>query len=166
MVFMLLSCFGGVKKTGKVVGYKQGRVITKKGFYQVGELPSSWNQINLDQAMVVFRNDGLKSSISTDAFCDQAYDDSALNMLTKHLFAGLQDVKIIQEQPLMLNDRGALRTSIQATLDGLPVTVEIVVVKKNWCLFDFYLVSQPDKFEQTTKDFETFYQGFVYSGDI
>ncbi len=163
---LLMACFGGVKKTGKVVGYEPGKVLTKKGSYQVGLLPDSWYRINLDQAMVAFRNDPLKSTISTDSFCDQAYDDSSLAMLTRHLFSGLQDIKTLQEQAMTLHGRGALRTLIKASLDGVPVMVEIVVIKKDWCLFDFYLVSPSEQFAQATKDFEIFYHGFAFSGEI
>lgn len=161
-----LGCFGGIKKTGKVVGYREGRVLTKKGFYQIGELPPSWYRIKLNKAVIAFRNDRLLSTISTDSFCDQAYDDSSLKILTGHLFAGLQDVNVIEENPFLLNDRGALRTLAQAKLDGLPVMLDIVVVKKNWCLFDFYLVSAPDKYAEAAENFEEFYLGFKYSGGV
>jgi len=166
LAFALLACFGGVKKTGKVVDYKPGRVITKKGFYEVGDLPASWYRIKLDIAAINFRNDEFKSTLSTDTFCDQAFDDTPLNALTRHLFAGLQEVKIEKETPFMMNDRGALRTSLKASLDGVPVRIETVVIKKDWCLFDFYLVSPPENFSSALPDFEKFYQGFQFTGEI
>lgn len=166
LIFLLVSCFGGVSKTGKVVGYEPGRVLTKLGSYQVGDLPPDWRQLKLGKALIAFYNDELKSTIATDAFCERAYDDSPLDMLTKHLFAGLQDVKIVSEKPLMLGDRGALHTSFSGSLDGLPVRIDTVIVKKDWCLFDFYLVSQPDFHERALAPFETFFRGFAYTGEI
>jgi hypothetical protein len=163
---LMSGCFGGVKKTGKVTGYKPGQVITKKGFYRVGVLPEAWTQVDLGIAAITFHNPSLNSSISTDAYCDQAYDDSSLEVLTKHLFPGLQKIKIQKETPLMLDQREALRTSLQASLDGVPVQMETVVVKKNWCLFDFYLVSTPEKFIEALPYFESFYQAFSYPGEI
>lgn len=164
--FTLFACFGGVKKTGKVTGYKPGVVLTKKGSYRVGVLPQDWSQINLGVATITFRNEKLNSSISTDAYCDQAYDDSSLSSLTKHLFPGLQKIEIQKETLLQLDGREALRTSLQAVFDGIPVRVETVVVKKNWCLFDFYLVSTPENLNSALPDFEHFFQGFSYSGAI
>lgn len=166
MVLTLSACFAGVKKNGKVIGYKPGQVLTKKGFYKVGELPETWRPIKLDIAAVTLRNDALGSAISTDAYCDRAYDDSPLSALTRHLFAGLQEIKIRKEQSLRLDDREALRSSVSASLDGLPLRLETVVVKKDWCLFDFYLVSPPESFAQALPDFETFFRGFEYSGDL
>jgi len=165
-VLALLGCFGGVKNTGKVLDYKPGKVITKQGFYQVGELSSEWYRIKLGIAAINFRNDRLKSTISTDAFCEQAFDDAPLNALTRHLFAGLQDVKVEKETPFTMSDRGALRTTLRASLDGVPVKIETVVVKKDWCLFDFYLVSPPETFSSALPDFEHFFQGFQYTGEI
>lgn len=165
LCFSLSSCFGGVKKTGRVVGYKEGRVLTKKGHYLVGPLPAAWEQINLGKAMVAFYNPALKSTISTDSFCDQAYNDSSLKNLTQHLFPGLQDINVIEEQPFQLDRRGALKTLVDAKLDGVPVMVNIVVLKKDWCLFDFFLVSEKAYFSQAAQDFEVFYRGFAYTGE-
>lgn len=160
--FLLVACFGGVKKTGKVVDYKPGRVITKKGFYQVGELPADWYRIKLDLAAINFRNDRYGSTISTDSYCDQAYDDAPLQALAGHLYAGLQDLKIKSQEPMMLDQRGALRSSVSATLDGVPVQIETVVIKKDWCLFDFFLVGPPERVAGALSDFERFYNGFAY----
>ena len=164
LVFFLLSaCFGGVKKTGKVLDYQPGRVITKKGFYQVGELNPDWYRIKLGLAAINFRNDRFGSTISTDSYCDQAYDDAPLPALAGHLYAGLQDIKIKSQEPLTLDRRGALRSSVRATLDGVPVQIESVVVKKDWCLFDFFLVGPPERVAGALPDFEHFYRGFVYN---
>jgi hypothetical protein len=165
VVFFLLSaCFGGVKKTGKVIDYKPGLVVTKKGSYQVGELSPDWYRIKLGLAAINFRNDSFGSTISTDAYCDQAYDDAPLPSLAGHLYAGLQDIKIQSQTPLTLDRRGALRSSVKASLDGVPVQIESVVIKKDWCLFDFFLVGPPERVAGAIPAFEHFYRGFVYDG--
>lgn len=159
---LLVACFGGAKKTGKVVGYRDGFVLTKKGSYAVGSLSSDWGRFKLGKALVAFYNPHLQSTISTDSFCDQAYNDSSLKNLTRHLFPGLQDTKVIDQKPFMLDGRGALQTVIDAKLDGVPVMVSMVVVKKDWCLFDFFLVSEKTQFARAFEDFETFFQGFSF----
>jgi len=163
-VVALTGCFGGVRRTGKVVGYREGRVLTKKGSYQVGPLSANWERVKLGKAVVAFYNSDLKSTISTDSFCDQAYNDSSLKSLTQHLLPGLQDTKIIEQGPFMLDDRGALQTILSAKLDGLPVMLNLVVLKKDWCLFDFFLVSEQSHFARASQDFETFFQAFSYQG--
>ena len=166
VIFCLTACFGGVKKTGKVVGYKEGRVLTKQGFYSVGSLSPEWERMKVGKAVVAFYNPQLKSTISTDSFCDQAYNDSSLKNLTTHLFPGLQDTDVVDQEPFMLGGRGALQTLIKAKLDGVPVMVNIVVVKKDWCLFDFFLVSEKDYYARAAEDFQAFYQGFSFAGGM
>jgi hypothetical protein len=159
----LAACFGGVRRTGKVVGYKEGRVLTKEGFYRIGELPAEWQRIKLDKAMVAFYHPQLKSTISTDSFCDQAYNDSSLQNLTRHLLPGLQDTKVMEQQALNLDDRGGLQTILSATLDGVPVMLNLVVIKKDWCLFDFFLVSEKEYFTKASEAFEKFFRGFSFT---
>jgi hypothetical protein len=159
----LVACFGGVKQSGKVIGYEPGRVLTKDGFYKVGALSGDWLRILRGNALIAFRNNDLKSTISTDAFCDQAFDDAPLSMLTKHLFAGLQDVKVLKEQSFNLDNRGALRTLFKGSLDGVEVMIDAVVIKKDWCLFDFYLVSPSAKYAEAAPPFTEFFQGFAYT---
>lgn len=168
LFFMIFfqGCFGGVKNRGKVKDYRSGKVIMKKGFYQVGELPSSWTRQKLDKAVINFRNENLQSNLATEAFCDRAYNDSNLKSLTQHLFGGMQETEILSEDPLMLDGRAAQYTHLSGKMDGVPVKVGIVVIKKDWCLFDFFLVSSPESYEAAHRDFVNFYQGFQFSGEL
>lgn len=167
-IFLILSfaaCFGGVKKTGKVLSYQDGKVLTKKGFYRVGQLTEAWMRMHVKRAVIVFRNKELGATISTDSFCDDAYDDAQLPVLTKHLLGGIEDIHIMEQKTLMLDGRAALRSVMAGKMDGVPIRLSTVVVKKNECLFDFYLVSSPEKYEQAVSDFKVFYEGFAYVGD-
>ena len=47
-------------------------------------------------------------------------------------------------------------------LDGVPQTLEIVVVKKNGCLFDLIYFASPATFEQGRGDFARVVAGFEF----
>lgn len=159
--------FGGGSKVGKVRGYKPGMVLTEKGFYNVGILKKPWQRMHVAFYRVIsFYQKGLKSTIETDAFCDGAYDDASLKVLTTHLQMALDSKKTISEKNLMLDNRGALRTVVEGKVDGVPITLDTVVIKKNDCVFDFSLISKPDEYNLVVSDFETFFNGFKYRGDI
>jgi len=159
--------FGGVKQTGRVKSYEPGRVITQKGFYNVGELPPDWKRMKVGSyRTVAFYNDALKSSIETDAFCDSSYDDASLKVLTTHLFFNIQDRQIKWEKSFMLDQRGALRSMAQGKVDGVPIVLDTVVIKKDECLFDFALVSEPGHYAKAALDFETFFKGFRFQGNL
>lgn len=163
-----VGCFlKGASNPGKVRGYSPGFVKTDKGSYAVGPLPTSWRRGRVgNYKVLVFYNDAYQSSIETDAFCDQSFDDASLRVLTNHLHASLSKPKTRSETPMTLDGRGALRSVAEGTVDGIPMVVDSVVIKKDNCLFDFVLISKPSFYTSATQDFESFFEGFRYTGDI
>lgn len=148
-------------------GYSPGVVKTEKGSYGVGDLSTGWKRGNVSPYKVlVFYNDEYKSSIETDAFCGRSFDDASLRVLTSHLHAGISDKKTKSESPMMLDGREALRSVVEGKVDGIAVIIDSVVIKKDNCLFDFVLISNPTKVSSAVVDFEKFFGGFRYNGDI
>lgn len=107
------------------------------------------------------------------------HGDSSLEMFTEHIGADFEDWELLQRdsgkvdrrgRPIMqvqqsefkLADRRAVRSSIQAKLDGVKIRLEIVVVKKNGCLFDLMYISRPDDFEKRLPAFERVVAGFRF----
>ncbi|MBL7685668.1 MAG: hypothetical protein JNK65_06515 [Deltaproteobacteria bacterium] len=168
LLLLLSSCFfGGVKNSGRVKSYQPGLVKTEKGFYKVGPLPESWQRTQIQSYKTIsFYNPQYKSTLMTDAFCDQSYDDASLKTLTTHLYFDLQDKKIQSQKQLMLNERAAMRSIAQGKVDGVPVVLDTLVIKKDWCLFDFALVADPAHYVEASKDFEDFYKGFEFEGAL
>lgn len=168
LLCLLPACFlRGPSNPGKVRSYAPGMVKTDKGYYGVGPLPSEWKRGRVgDYKVLVFYNEAFQSSIETDAFCDHSFDDASLSVLTKHLHMGLTNAKTKSETPFMLDSRGALRSITQGTIDGVEMVMDSVVIKKDNCLFDFVLISKPSKYKSAVFDFENFFGGFRYTGDI
>ncbi|HEX8953495.1 MAG TPA: hypothetical protein VF945_16680, partial [Polyangia bacterium] len=59
-----------------------------------------------------------------------------------------------------LDRREALRTRVTAKLDGVPMTLELYVVKRDGCIFDLSYAAPPDAFERGAADFRRFVDGF------
>ena len=167
--FLCTHCFllgGGVKNPGRVRGYEPGRVITEKSSYGVGLLPSEWVKIKIGKyKTAAFYNEAYKSTIETDAFCGQSYDDATLKVLTTHLYFDLQKQKIRWQKNFMLDERGALRSVTDGTVDGVPIVLDTVIIKKDSCLFDLALISDPGLYSKAAVDFEAFFKGFRYQGE-
>jgi hypothetical protein len=152
-----------VKHTGRVKSYEPGRVITEKSYYNVGDLPSDWKRTKIGSyRTIAFYNEASKSTIETDAFCDGSYEDASLQVLTTHLYFDIRDKKIRWEKSFMIDDRGALRSVADGKVDGVPIVLDTVVIKKNNCLFDFAMVSEPGLYSKAAPDFESFFKGFKY----
>jgi len=166
-VFFNLSCVGVKDNMGRVVGYKPGRVLTKKSFYEVGPLSADWKRVKLGSYQsLVFRNSILQSTLMTDAFCEGAYEDAGLKTLTRHLYLDLAHSKIIHEEKIKLSGREAYHALAEGEVDGINVKLETVVIKKDLCLFDFALISPPTQHETASKDFEKFFMGFQFEGNL
>jgi len=153
-----------------VVSYKDGKVYIKPGryysdihpYYRVGVLPEGWGRLSTRARTISWYNESFRSSISTDAYCGLSVDNRSLSSLGGDLITALSDRKFIEERNLTLAGRAAVRQRFDGTLDGTASSVDLVVVRKDGCVFDFYLVSQGAPEAQALEDFEAFFGGFDY----
>jgi hypothetical protein len=62
-------------------------------------------------------------------------------ILTKQLLIGARQIQVSKREKLFINEKGALRSLVNAKLDGVPFNLDIIVVASSPCAFDFSLVS-------------------------
>lgn len=162
-VFLMnVSCIFG-PSTRKVVSYRYNTVyFSNRDTFDVGELPPTWKKIDVDAYAIAFHNDMLGTTISVDAWCGPAFEDSPLPTLTSQMMAGVADYKIESTEEFMLDRRGALRTVATGRVDGVYLTYDIVVLKKNDCNFDLMLISPMGNYLAARPDFENFFYAFHY----
>ncbi len=60
-----------------------------------------------------------------------------------------------------LDRREALHTHLDAKLDGVPMTLDLYVMKRNGCIFDLSYAAPPDAFARGYGDFQRFVDGFA-----
>jgi hypothetical protein len=53
-----------------------------------------------------------------------------------------------------------MHTVLDAKLDGVRMSYDIYVLKKDQCVYDFVYVAEPSRFEQGAPAFEQFVSGF------
>ncbi len=164
VLFISGSCIFKSPKHRGVMSYRHGKVFLQYGgYYRVGELPGGWRRLDSDARAITWYNENYKASISTDAFCGKSFSDRPLDTLGGELASALSnDRKTTSAKDMTLDGRGALRLAVAGTLDGVAVNMDIVVVKKDGCNFDFYAVMPPDAPYDVTSDFEEFFKGFHY----
>lgn len=125
----------------------------------VGSLPASWERIRNDGDSVAFHHAAGGTIVSAKS-CNDG-DDVPLDVLTNHLLLGIEGRKDRSRQELVLDGRAALRTALDATLDGVAVALDIVVLKKDGCTVDLYLVAPRSAFDERRADFDRFVSGAV-----
>jgi hypothetical protein len=162
-VGLFVSCVFGPSKAIGVMSYRNGKVfLQNKDFYRVGTLPNGWQRMKSRARTISFYNEGYKSSITTDAFCGKSFSDRPLDTLAGELTSVLSDRTTVSTKDMTLSDRGAKRFLVVGKMDGVPLQMDIVVVKKNACNFDFVAVMSPDAPIEVKSDFENFFNGFRY----
>jgi hypothetical protein len=131
--------------------------------FAAGPIPASWQQVepeNSDAGLesFAFRDESREITVGGTGRCNRDGDDVPLQALTQHLTIGFTERKPISEQQLTLDGRAALRTELMASLDGVPVHLVFVVIKKDRCVYDFWRIAPTTA--QTTSDFDRFVSGF------
>ncbi|MCG3172738.1 MAG: hypothetical protein GMKNLPBB_00893 [Myxococcota bacterium] len=134
--------------------YRDGRVA-----YRVGPLGEGWERVGIEDGQLAFRH-AQGGGILAQATCD-GMDDVSLDVLTNHLLFGVEERKELARQTLTLDGRAALRTQVSGMVDGVPVLLDLVVLKKDGCTYDMHLVAGDRDFPLRRPDFERFVAGFA-----
>lgn len=134
--------------------YKHGRTS-----FRSGPIPSSWSRIDLDGPLVAFRDDH-RGTVEVFARCGQDGDDVPLGALTQHLLIGFTEREIDKQELTPLDGREAMHTVASAKLDGVKVSLDIWVMKKDGCVWDLVFVASPSTFSAGVPAFSSFVSAF------
>lgn len=130
------------------------------GHFRMGPMPKTWRQLETKGPAVGFRDDPNEASVLVGARCKVASDDAPLLALTNHLLMGTTEREIKKQETIPFDGREAMHTVLDAKLDGVRMSYDIFVLKKDECVYDFVFVSEPGRFEQGAPAFEQFVTGF------
>ncbi|MCC6336970.1 MAG: hypothetical protein IT380_23625 [Myxococcales bacterium] len=97
--------------------------------------------------------------LAMNAVC-QGTDDASLEVLTRHLLFGFTEKERLSEQRQTVDGREALHTVWSAKLDGVPMELELVVLKRDGCVHDFTYVSPPGERPAHQEAFDALVKGF------
>lgn len=134
----------------------------KEATYTFGQPGETWRPVREAGAVqVAWLHPELAAFIEIHAQCDEQ-GDSSLEQYTDHLRIDWTKWTVLEQQQTQMVGREALRTVVDAELDGVPRRNEFVVLKKNGCLFDLRYSAKPSTFEQGRPAFEQVVQGFRF----
>lgn len=130
--------------------------------YRVGWLPQSWKHVRIKDGDIAYTHpEG--GTIYADHFC-RGPNDAPLDVLINHLLFDVRKVHEISRKGMTLDGREALRTQLEAEVDGVPVALDMVVLRKDGCTYDMVLISGPSTFADRVPDFDIFVHGFTTVG--
>ena len=127
--------------------------------FRLREPSSPWERAHVSDEADLAWVDGDRV-LHASGSCDPRLD-IPLQALTNHLLIGFTERDIESETLREFNGREALVTRVSAKLDGVPREMELVVLKKNECVYDFSLVAPPgSRFDSALPAFEAMLQSF------
>lgn len=88
--------------------------------------------------------------------------DSSLEQYTDHLRIDWTSWNVIEQRTETIEGRAALRTWVDAALDGVPRRAELVILKKDGCLFDLRYSASPEAFALGEDDFHRVLAAFRF----
>jgi hypothetical protein len=150
----LLACGGATREFDGAV-YRDGPLA-----FRIGTVPADWHRVEVEKAALAFRDESHEGSVLVNGRCGGKDDDTPLQALTGHLIMGTTERDFVKEDTIPFDGREARHTVMRAKLDGVPMTYDIYVAKKNGCIYDFVYVASPARFEAGAPAFERFVGAF------
>jgi len=129
--------------------------------YQVGRLGEGWRIAHVEGTAVGFYSARVGGVIEANATCRDDADPAPLKALTHQLLIGYTERRMLAQETVPLAAREALHSVVAARLDGVPIVLDLYVLKKNGCVFDLSFVAPPETRALGAADFARFVAGFV-----
>lgn len=150
-IFFLILC--SCSSTGSGV-YKKSTDVSNN---LQSNIPYPWKQINAEGSDYALENSSSKSLFLFNSAC-RKYEGSNLDTLTSSILAGIDDVNIIEKKNVFIQEREAVQVFASGKLDGVERFFKIITIQKNFCIYDYVLISTNKKnIEADTPALQTFF---------
>ncbi|MFI5308375.1 MAG: hypothetical protein ACHQ53_13530 [Polyangiales bacterium] len=126
--------------------------------YHIGELGRGWQRVEVEDNDLAFHH-GQHGTISINSTC-RDYNDVPEQALMNQLLFGMRDRDYRVEETVTVDGRGALHDVVDLTLDGVPLTLEVYLIKKDGCVYDLTRICARSAFESGRTDFAAVVAGF------
>ncbi len=125
--------------------------------YRVGPR-AGFERVEVEDNDLAFFNRHL-GTITINSTCSE-YEDVPQDALLNHLLFGTRERNFRVDEVLTLDGRGAKHVVVDVELDGVPLTLEIYLVKKDGCVYDLSHVSARSAPAEGQHAFRSFVAGF------
>lgn len=132
--------------------------------YQIVEPGQDWKKVNIRDADIAYLNTKDDATLLYNSRC-KPRNDVPLEALSWHLLIGMTDQSVVSSEKIPFADREALVQTVNAKVDGVARTIQLLVLKKDDCIFDIVLACDPQSFashEQLFKDIVAHYTAQVH----
>jgi hypothetical protein len=151
----LCSCGGAARGSFDGAVYRDGPIA-----FTLPPVPREWRRVDVTDASLAFRDDVHGASVLVNARCGKADGNTPLLALTNHLLMGSTEREFVTQNVEPFDGREALHSHVRAKWDGVPMELDIYVMKKDGCTYDFVYMGSPSAFTEGSTSFEAVVRGF------
>ncbi len=122
--------------------------------------PTGWTSGGRGESDRAFRLPS-GTAVTVVSSCNRS-PDAPLDVLTRHLLMGTRDVTVQSRSKAKFGQNEGLYSKVIAKLEGQPFHLELFVLAKQKCVFDFSLISPKEISAADSKAFGLFIESFQY----
>ena len=136
--------------------------VNHEATFRFGEPPREWRPAKQRGAQVLWLHESEPALIHLQSQCEM-HGDSSLEAFTDHLRIDFRSWQVLSQEKETIAGRDALRSVVRAAIDGgVETQLELVVLKKNGCLFDLHYIAPPSYFDRGRPAFHQVVAGFRF----
>lgn len=129
--------------------------------YHLGSLDNSWQVVSPQAGEVGFFSSHVGGIITSGSACREDSESAPLSALTNRMLIGYTERVERSSELVDLDHREALHTILDVKLDGVPLTLDLFVMKRDGCIFDLSFAAPVARYPEGKADFDRFVHGFV-----
>lgn len=158
----LLTGCGGWKGNTYYAHRVPAERARREATYAFGTPSDDWREVrDAEGVQVAWVKPAIAGAIEIHAQCAE-HGDSSLFEYTDHLRIDWTEWDILEQREERMLGRAALRTVVDASIDGVARRNELLVLKKDGCLFDLRYSATPEEFARGRPAFERVVTGFRF----
>ncbi len=134
--------------------------IPKSKDYDLNLKSQEWKSIDPDSSDHAFENSSTHSIMLVNSQCEK-YESSSLDKLNSGMMSGIDNLQVINKESTKFASRDALLMQAKGSLDGVPVFLKTLTLRKDRCLYDLVLIANSqDTLKKDDSAFEELLKGF------
>lgn len=139
--------------------YRNGIYEDDQVRYRAAAPAPQWRRVEVEENDLAFHRKGL-GTISVNSTCIH-YEDVPAIALVNHLLFDTNARQFITEETVTLDGRGAHHVVARVELDGVPIELEVFLLKKDGCVFDLTHIRARNAPPEARAEFMRFVERFA-----
>jgi len=156
LLLILSSC--GFFQTQETGNYSKSTTVENR---MVMMNLKPWTQVKNEGSDFTLFNNLTKSYFLFNSAC-RKNELSTLKTLSTSMFAGIEDIEIVEKTMTTHQDRDAALVIASGKVDGITRYFRVLTTQKNSCIYDFVLIAVNEiTLNKDTTDFNSFTQNII-----